>query len=62
MRILIGIVCAFTSGMLMAVPMGMNINAKASAAWAIPIALIFCAGVATCAVLFFAPDAPHRIQ
>lgn len=62
MRVLIGILCAFAAGMLLAIPMGFNINAKATPLWAIPIALIFIGGIITCAALFFAPGAPHRWQ
>ena len=57
MNVIIGVLCAFAGGMLLAVPMGLSINAKMSVLWAIPIALIFCMGVGTCAALFFAPVA-----
>ena len=54
-RLLISAASAFLAGMLMAVPMGMSVNAKDSVLWAIPIAFIFVAGIVVCAWLFFAP-------
>lgn len=53
--ILISAASAFVAGMIMAIPIGMSVNSKASVLWAVPTALIFVAGIITCAVLFFGP-------
>jgi hypothetical protein len=53
--ILAGVVCSFCAGMIFAIPMGLAIDLKYSPLWTASFVLIFCAGVFTCAWLFFAP-------
>lgn len=55
LKISLGIVCAFFSGALLAVPISMGVNAKWSPLFGVPVALILLTGLTTVAVLFFAP-------
>ena len=56
LKIAIGIICAFAAGCLIAVPLGMIVEAEMSPAWAIPTAFILIAGICTVAWLFFMPN------
>lgn len=58
MKILLFVICAFFAGALLAVPIGLGINARMNPVWAVPMALIMMTGLVACSWLFFAPGAP----
>ena len=53
LQIVVGIFAALASGGLLAVPIGMCINARLTPLVALPIALLMVTGVAVVAALFF---------